>query len=51
MQNTTLDIKMSGASEEKSVATQEAISAVDQVIFRQMRKQGSQGGNDLHYLW
>lgn len=47
MQNTTLDIKMSGASEEKSVATQEAISAVDQVIFRQMRKQGSQGGNDF----
>lgn len=45
MQNTTLDIKMSGASEEKSVATQEAISAIDQVIFRQVRKQGSTGGN------
>jgi len=35
MQNTTTDMKMSGASEEKVVATQEAISAVDEVIFKQ----------------
>ncbi|MFT5815745.1 MAG: type IV pilus assembly protein PilX [Psychroserpens sp.] len=36
MQNSTLDMKMSGASEEKVVATQEAISASDEVIFRQV---------------
>ena len=36
MQNTTTDMKMSGASEEKVVATQEAVSAVDEVIFNQM---------------
>ena len=36
MQNSTSDMKMSGASEEKVVATQEAISASDEVIFRQM---------------
>lgn len=36
MQNTTTDMKMSGASEEKVVATQEAISATDEVIFRQV---------------
>ncbi|WP_440874360.1 pilus assembly PilX family protein [Thalassotalea sp. PLHSN55] len=36
MQNTTTDMKMSGASEEKMVATQEAISAVDEVIFNQV---------------
>lgn len=36
MQNTTSDMKMAGASEEKVVATQEAISAVDEVIFRQV---------------
>lgn len=35
MQNTTTDFKMSGASEEKVVATQEAISAIDEIIFKQ----------------
>lgn len=43
MQNTTSDIKMSGASEEKVVATQEAVSAVDEVIFRQIN--GGAGNN------
>lgn len=36
MQNTTSDMKMSGASEEKVIATQEAVSAVDEVIFNQV---------------
>lgn len=36
MQNTTTDMKMSGASEEKVVATQEAVSAIDEVIFNQV---------------
>ncbi len=36
MQNSTTDMKMSGASEERVVATQEAISASDEVIFRQV---------------
>ena len=36
MQNSTTDMKMSGASEDKVVATQEAISASDEVIFRQV---------------
>ncbi len=36
MQNTTTDMKMSGASEEKLVATQEAVSAIDEVIFNQV---------------
>ncbi|MCO4798978.1 MAG: pilus assembly PilX N-terminal domain-containing protein [Colwelliaceae bacterium] len=36
MQNTTTDMKMSGASEEKLVATQEAVSAIDEVIYNQV---------------
>jgi len=36
MQNTTTDMKMSGASEEKVVATQEAVSAIDEVIYNQV---------------
>jgi hypothetical protein len=36
MQNTTTDMKMSGASEEKVVATQEAVSAIDEIIFNQV---------------
>jgi hypothetical protein len=36
MQNTTTDMKMSGASNEKVVATQEAISAVDETIDNQV---------------
>ena len=33
MQNTTSDMIMSGASQEKVVATQEAVSAIDEIIF------------------
>jgi hypothetical protein len=36
MQNTTTDMKMSGASNEKTVATQTAISAVDETIDNQV---------------
>jgi hypothetical protein len=36
MQNTTSDMKMSGASEEKVVADQEAISASDEVVNAQV---------------
>ncbi len=36
MQNSTTDMKMSGATEDKSVAIQEAISAVDEVIFNEL---------------
>ncbi|MEI6893816.1 MAG: PilX N-terminal domain-containing pilus assembly protein [Colwellia sp.] len=36
MQNSTVDMKMSGASEEKSVAYQEVISAVDEAIYNQI---------------
>ena len=36
MQNTTTDMKMSGASQEKVIATQEAVSAVDEIISNQV---------------
>lgn len=36
MQNSTSDMKMSGASEEKTVAHQEVVSAVDEVIYNQI---------------
>lgn len=36
MQNTTTDMKMSGASEEKVVATQAVISAVDEIVNNQV---------------
>jgi hypothetical protein len=36
MQNTTTDMKMSGASEEKVVAEQELVSAIDEYIFQQV---------------
>lgn len=36
MQNTTTDMKMSGASEEKTRAIQEAVSAIDEVIYNQV---------------
>ena len=36
MQNSTTDMKMSGASEEKVEATQEAVSAIDEVIYNQV---------------
>jgi type IV pilus assembly protein PilX len=39
MQNTTSDMKMTGASNEKVIATQAAISAVDEVIDNQLNKQ------------
>jgi Tfp pilus assembly protein PilX len=35
MQNSTLDMKMSGASEQKVIAVQDAMSAVDEVINTQ----------------
>lgn len=38
MQNTTIDMKMAGASNEKVVATQAAISAVDETINNQLNK-------------
>tara|TARA_R110000737_G_scaffold353013_1_gene401748 strand:- start:44 stop:508 length:465 start_codon:yes stop_codon:yes gene_type:complete len=37
MLNTTTDMKMSGASQEKVIATQEALSAIDEVILIQTR--------------
>ena len=36
MQNTSTDLKMSGASEEKVIAMQEAVSAIDEIIFNQV---------------
>lgn len=44
MQNTTTDMKMSGASQEKVVATQEAISAIDEVIYNEVNKVNSVAG-------
>lgn len=44
MINTTSDIRMSGASEEKTTAIQEAVSAVDQVIYKQVNQIGGQNG-------
>jgi len=38
MQNTTTDIKMAGASQEKSIATQEIMSEMDRVIFNEEQK-------------
>ncbi|MEW6982138.1 PilX N-terminal domain-containing pilus assembly protein [Colwelliaceae bacterium 6471] len=38
MQNTTTDMKMSGASQEKVVATQETISAADEVTYNEVSK-------------
>lgn len=37
MLNSTTDMKMSGASEQKVVANQEALGAMDELIFRQVR--------------
>jgi Tfp pilus assembly protein PilX len=36
MQNSTTDMKMSGATEEKSVALQEVVSAADEVVFDEL---------------
>ncbi len=41
MLNTTTDMKMSGASEEKVVATQEAFGAIDEIIYRQVKATGN----------
>lgn len=41
MQNTTSDMKMTGASNEKVIATQAAISAVDEVIDNQVNIQAN----------
>jgi len=38
MQNTTTDIKMSGASQEKAIAIQETISEMDRVIFNEVNR-------------
>jgi Tfp pilus assembly protein PilX len=45
MQNTTTDMKMSGASEEKVVAVQEVVGAVDEYIFTQVT--GGSGNNSF----
>lgn len=45
MQNTTTDIKMSGASEEKVTAVQEAVSSTDELIYNQITK--SDGDNNF----
>jgi len=44
MQNTTSDIKMSDASQAKVIATQEAISSIDQVIYNQINTIGAANG-------
>jgi len=41
MQNSTIDMKMSGATEQKAVALEEVISAVDEVIFNQVNAQNN----------
>jgi len=38
MQNTTTDIKMSGASQEKVIAAQDSLSASEEVIFNEVSK-------------
>ncbi|MDX2367716.1 MAG: hypothetical protein QNK36_04830 [Colwellia sp.] len=45
MLNTTADLKMSGASEEKVVANQEVVSAIDELIFTQVN--APTGANDF----
>lgn len=51
MQNTTTDMKMAGASNEKVIATQAAVSAVDEIINNQLNMQAinvfAQGLNKL----
>ncbi|TPH19234.1 PilX N-terminal domain-containing pilus assembly protein [Litorilituus lipolyticus] len=48
MLNTTADVKMSGASEDKVVATEEAVSAMDEVIYRQVNP--ATGGSNAFAL-
>ena len=45
MLNTTTDMKMSGASEMKVVATQEAFGAMDEIIFSQVQPGGGRINN------
>ncbi len=47
MQNSTTDMKMSGASEERVVAIQEVISASDEAVFRQVN--GGVGENSFTF--
>lgn len=47
MQNSSSDVRMSGASEEKVIATQEAISALDEVIADQLG--GAVGTNSFAF--
>lgn len=42
MLNSTTDMKMSGASEQKVVANQETLGAMDELIFRQVRPTAGQ---------
>lgn len=44
MQNSTSDIRMSGASEEKVTSVQEAISSTDEVIYKQVEQIGGNNG-------
>ncbi|WP_085297732.1 pilus assembly PilX family protein [Cognaticolwellia mytili] len=44
MQNTSTDMKMSGASQDKLVALQEAQSEVDNIIYNQVRKVNGTNG-------
>jgi hypothetical protein len=44
MQNTTTDMKMSGASQEKVTAMQEAISSTDEVIYKQVQQTDGNNG-------
>lgn len=38
MQNTTTDVKMSGASQEKAIAVQETLSEMDRVVFNEIHR-------------
>jgi Tfp pilus assembly protein PilX len=49
MQNTTTDMKMSGASEEKVFAEQCAVSAVDDYIFQQVTDDNSFAENTVTF--
>jgi len=45
MQNASTDVKMSGANQEKTVATQEAVSGLDELLYNEITK--ADGVNDL----
>lgn len=49
MQNTTTDMKMSGATQEKALATQEAISEMDRIIYNEVNRVNANGaGNKIN---